>query len=400
MACRLPLVAVPAVARGIAAMAAATLPAMTPALIAPAASADVAYAQVAQIARAANPGRPLLGIRHRVRNDGEAFFISHNVNAFNTLVYQLEIDPVTGAVLDENLEDLLPPLDLETQPVLDRLSELTLDFAPALAIANAATGRTEADVARLDLSSEMFMIFYDVRYHDGARIMVDGATGRVIAHGDEATTDNTTTPALLAANLAAARAAAGPGWVLFDASVLMTAGGLAVDTMFLRPLNGQVKHVTLRGAEMSVEQFLPIGRIQRTVEEIRPQVPTVVVGAEDFLGHVAKTFPGALVADVGLQSQLREDGSIRTRWNTMLLTAAGESIEYAVDATLPIGQGLAFAQLATPRVTGDLTGDGRVLADDLAELFATYGQEYPPHDLDGDGTVRGGDLAILLQHWG
>lgn len=400
MACRLPLVAVPAVARGFAAMAAVTLPALASLLIAPTASADVDCAQVAAIARAANPGRPLLGIKHRVRNDGEAFFISQNVNAFNTLVYQLRIDPATGAVLDENIEDLLPPLNLETQPVLDRLSELTLDFAPAIAIANAATAHAETDVARVDLSSEMFMIFYDVRYADGARVMVDGATGRVIAHGDEATADNTTTPALLATNLAAARAAAGPGWVLFDASVLVTADGLAVEAMFLRPLNGQVKHVTLRGAQMSVAQFLPIGRVQRTVAEIRPQLPTVVVGAEEFLAHVATTFPGTLVADVALQSQLREDGSIRTRWNTTLLTAAGESIEYAVDATLPIGQGLAFAQLATPRVTGDLTGDGRVLADDLAELFATYGQEYPPHDLDGDGTVRGGDLAILLQHWG
>lgn len=400
MARRRPLVALPAVARGFAAMAATALPALAPVLHAPAASADVGCQQLVEIARAANPGKPLLGIRHRVRNDGESFFISQNVNAFNTLVYQLRIDPASGAVLDENVEDLLPPLNLETQPVLDRLSELTLDFAPALAIANAASGRAESDVARLELSSEMFMIFYDVRYADGTRVMVDGATGRVIAHGDEATTDNTTTPALLAANLAAARAAAGPGWVLFDASVLVTADGVAVDAMFLRTLNGQVKQVTLRGAEMSVAQFLPIGRIERTVAEIRPQVPTVVVTAEEFLAHVATTFPGALVADVGLQSQLRGDGSVRTRWGTMLLTAAGQSLEYAIDATLPIGQGLAVAQLATPRVTGDLTGDGRVLADDLAELFATFGQEYPPHDLDGDGTVRGGDLAILLQHWG
>ena len=364
------------------------------------AAAAIDYAQVVQIARLENPGRPLLGIKHRVRSSGESFFVTANVNAFNTIFYQLEIDPATGALLDENIEDILPPLDLETQPVLDRLSELTLDFAPALAIANASTGHTESDVRRVDLSSEMFMILYDVRYTDGVRVLVDGATGRVMAHGDEATADNTATPAQLSAYIGAARAAAGPAWFLFDTQVLVTADGTAATAMFLNPLNGQVKQVEMLGAQMEIAQFLPIGRIQRTVAEIRPRVSGIVVTAEQFIAHVASEFPGAMLGDAGLQSRVREDGSVRTRWSTMLRTAAGESIEYAVDATVPIGKGLGFAQLATPRVTGDLTGDGRVLSDDLAEFFATYGEEYPPHDLDGDGTVRGGDLAILLQHWG
>ncbi|MFO0828406.1 MAG: hypothetical protein U0572_09675 [Phycisphaerales bacterium] len=51
---------------------------------------------------------------------------------------------------------------------------------------------------------------------------------------------------------------------------------------------------------------------------------------------------------------------------------------------------------------GDLTGDGAVLANDLAVLLGFWGPvgPYPPADLNGDGAVDAMDLAILLGNWG
>jgi hypothetical protein len=90
---------------------------------------------------------------------------------------------------------------------------------------------------------------------------------------------------------------------------------------------------------------------------------------------------------------------VRTRWSTTLLTSDGQSIEYSTDATQPIGDGVPLVQLASPRLTGDLDGDGSVGSGDLAQLMLSFGEEYPPHDLDGDGTVGGSDLAFILRHW-
>lgn len=49
--------------------------------------------------------------------------------------------------------------------------------------------------------------------------------------------------------------------------------------------------------------------------------------------------------------------------------------------------------------TGDLDGDGRVAASDLAMLLAAWGLKGSLADLDGDGVVGAADLAILLAGW-
>jgi hypothetical protein len=50
-------------------------------------------------------------------------------------------------------------------------------------------------------------------------------------------------------------------------------------------------------------------------------------------------------------------------------------------------------------VIGDLNGDGKVDAADLAILLGSWGLSGVPADLNGDGVVNGSDLAILLGNW-
>jgi hypothetical protein len=50
-------------------------------------------------------------------------------------------------------------------------------------------------------------------------------------------------------------------------------------------------------------------------------------------------------------------------------------------------------------LAGDLDGNGRVDASDLAAFLAAWGGQGGAADLDGDGIVGAGDLAILLANW-
>ena len=56
-----------------------------------------------------------------------------------------------------------------------------------------------------------------------------------------------------------------------------------------------------------------------------------------------------------------------------------------------------------PQCPGDATGDGLVNAEDLAELFGSWGPCAGAPcvaDFNGDGMVAGADLAITLSGWG
>jgi hypothetical protein len=51
-----------------------------------------------------------------------------------------------------------------------------------------------------------------------------------------------------------------------------------------------------------------------------------------------------------------------------------------------------------PVIPEDITGDGSVGADDLAQLLAAWGTP-GPGDFDGDGVVGASDLGLLLAAW-
>jgi hypothetical protein len=357
----------------------------------------VDFAQAAHIARTANPGRPLVGIKQR-RRDGEWWYATSNINLVNTLTYTLDIDAATGLILGEESEEILPPEDLESAAVLARLPLMQVDFAEALALANQSTARTEADVFRIDLESEFFMLFYQVRYSDGLRRIVDAITGRVHADDDEATLDNAIDPAVMQARIASAQAMAGSAWIVFEASAFLVGDGIATSVLLLNPVNGRVRQVDALGQQATMSSYTPIGRLAEDVAALRAHLSEVVYGPADFLAHVRRVYPGALVGSTKLDSRER-NGTVRTRWGAALLTADGQSIEYSLDATQPIGDGVPLVQLVSPRLAGDVDGDGVVGSGDLAQLMLSFGEEYPPHDFDGDGTVGGSDIAFLLRHW-
>lgn len=60
---------------------------------------------------------------------------------------------------------------------------------------------------------------------------------------------------------------------------------------------------------------------------------------------------------------------------------------------------ISYYDCPAPSIPGDLDGDGRVGAADLAALLAAWGTPGGPADLDHDGQVSASDLTILVANW-
>ncbi len=373
--------------------------AVLPTALASTSIADIGFADAAAIARAQNPNRPLLGMRPRTVG-GVRFLITTNIDEFNTLFYGTKLRVSDGTVFDVDIESILPPTHLETAAVLERLPELTLDFTDAITIANAESQQSDADIKRIELSSVAFMLLFDVRYKNSERVMVDGVTGRIVTPDFAAGADNSVHPAEFASMINEAQETAGSNWVAFHAGTIATPQGIASSVSLFNPINGRVKEIEILAEQIRVLQFTPVGHLASRVAEIRSALATIVVTPAGFLANVESAFPGGRVSGVALDSRIH-NGALRTRWSATILTAASTQVEYAIDATVPVGNGVALAQVAPPAaVPGDFDGDGHVLANDLASFITTFGQDYPPHDLDRDGAVLGSDLTILLSNWG
>ncbi len=365
------------------------------------ASADIGFTGAAAIARQLHPGLPLLGLKHRTQNnDAGGYYHSVCIYPDNSAYETNRLSMVDGSVLESGLETFPLQTAITNAAVLERLPLVTVDFGEALALARQATGRGDEQVARIDLTSELFMIFYDVRYNDRERFRVDAITGQVVSDADIATQANALTTAEYAAYLSRAKTyAPGAGYVMFSEKSLATEQGVGVSVMFFRTSNGRVRQVDMLGKQTLVVDYNPIGHLAEIVAFNFQALPRVVVHAPQFIAHVAHTFPGSRMSGMTLKTRL-VNGEYQPRWTATVLTAALQSVEFSIDPTVPLANGLAISTVPTTPIVGDLNQDGHVLGDDLVELLSQFTLDYPPYDLDHDGVVGGSDLALLLAHWG
>ena len=75
-----------------------------------------------------------------------------------------------------------------------------------------------------------------------------------------------------------------------------------------------------------------------------------------------------------------------------------DALEIAADPTLDADQDGRLDD-CTPAQAGDVNGDGRVDALDLAAVLNAWGSSDPAADLDGSGIVDAADLSTVLNGW-
>ncbi len=116
-------------------------------------------------------------------------------------------------------------------------------------------------------------------------------------------------------------------------------------------------------------------------------VTLTATGSVDETVEIPDVIPEITDAPLGLPTILPPGGTA----NLLVTgTIAGASASIMVDATL---------QATGESDPSDLTGDGRVNADDIMQVLRTWGTNDPHVDLSGNGDVGAEDLARVLGSW-
>ena len=359
--------------------------------------ADIGFRQAAQTARKFNPGRTLVSMRRRATNAG----LQYNTGFIDpkcTVMYGLDLNGTTGFVIGFATEALVYPENLAMQDVLQHLPETTVSFDQALTRLQQHTGRADSLIERIDLASELFMIFYVAQYTDTSRYIVNAITGEVTAAVDLATPANSVSPATYWARIQRAYELSGANasWYPIMGATGTTSLGIPVGITLLNPATGRLKQVEMLGAQYQAIDFMPVGHLLLVTSGLRGVVANTVVSAGQFLALIQQNFPGGKMADMALQAQVNNTGTVVT-WNATILTAAGQSVLYSINAMAPAG---APGNSPHPDRPGDFNCDNHVTGEDLTEILQLYNSENCDHDLDQDGWVKGEDLTILLSNWG
>ncbi len=367
-----------------------------------AASADIGFPAAVDLCRSQVADATLFGVQLRER-DAVLVYEGEMYDSMLASLFAPQFDAATGdfIALDDDApaaEDL-PIL----QEIMDRLGEVTVDFADALDAANAAAGRDDAE--RIIYAIEAGILAYQVDYMDGmTKSYIDAATGGEIPHheNEDEAEDNVPATAVGSA-IALAEATLGAGWMTIGVEVEAEGMGSIVQVLLLNLKSGMLAQADVAGKKvLSVVEFEPIGAQVDMVAEIQAASGSIVVDAAAAVAAAEAEYPGAGVNEVELEAeQEAEKGDTTTlaAWKIELTTVDLIELDFFVDATMPAGEGFRRAAAPVNGIDGDYNADGMVNAADIAELLAGWNAVNPPMDLDGSGRVDAGDLAILLANW-
>ena len=367
-------------------------------LIASTVTADIGFSAAVDASRAAAPAGTLFGIKQRVRNniwiyEGELY------NAALTTQFQPRINRDTGALIRVDLNAVSKSQRAALHPIADRLGEVQIDFAAALAIANASTQRSDAERIAYDL--EAGILAYQVNYFDGVtKIYVDSVTGGVIPHhGANDDMDDTNPSTSVIGAIGVAEGFKGEGWVTIGMESEAEKGGNIVEVLLLDLQSGMLSMVNVGGdAVLSSNDFQPVGSQIARIQRVRNNWNLVHTGLAAAVAAAEGAYPGAGISEAEFAVEV-EDAGTTVQWKINLITADLIEIDYIVDASTPAANGFRFATAPVTVKLGDINRDGVVNARDMAELFDAWGVANPLLDLNGDGVVGSRDLAVIFANW-
>ena len=242
------------------------------------ARADIGFPQAAAIARMLSPGKQLVGMRHRNTNAGPQYNMGF-IDAQCQLLYGVDLNGNTGALIGMAAEVLIYPENLAMQDVWERIPIVNVSFEQAFSLLRKKTGRADSQIDRIDLASELFMIFYAVQYTDGTRYTVDAITGEVLPALDLATPANSVTPATYWSRIQHAFQLSGAdaSWYPVMGVTGTTANGIPVGITLLNPATGRLKQVDMLGTQSQVVDFMPIGHLLQITTPMRGVVANLAV---------------------------------------------------------------------------------------------------------------------------
>lgn len=365
-----------------------------------AATADIGFGAAATLCRERVPGATLVELKLKQQGGG-ARYEGELYDAAVTTRSEVTFDRDTGAFIELKTEGVDGDDASEIAWVIERIDDATIDFAGAIGIANAFSGRSDAK--SVELEGEEGILAFSVEYAGAeVEVYVDAITGGVIPHHEEGDDDveETVAGAVVIEAIGVAESEMGKGWVSIATETEEEKAGLAIEVQLVDLATGDLALVEVsEGAVTSTHVFEPAGSQAARIAVIIANwdlVQTDLVGAIEV---AMAEYPGAGVHEAKLRVEDEKSG-VEVFWKIELVTAQLVELDFFVDATVPAGGGLRYATAPSNALVGDLNLDGTVDALDLSELLALWGVENPAIDLDGDGVIAAGDLAALLANWG
>ena len=363
------------------------------------AAADIGFPAAIDGARAAAPLGTLFGIKQRVRN-GIWIYEGELYNAGLTTRYEPRINRDSGELIRVNVNAVGPKARAGLQPIADRLGGVQVDFAAALANANADTGRTDPERIAYDIQAGL--LAYQVEYFDGVtKSYIDAATGGVIPrHAPDDNDDPSNPSTVILSALGLASSHMGEGWVAIGFENEFEDGGNIVEVLLINLKSGMASIVNVGGdAVLSSGEFSPVGRQAEKIADIRANWGSVSVELPAAVEMAEAAYPGARLLESSLKVEI-EDAGTTMNWKINLITADGFELDYLVTASG--GSGGAFRRATAPVTTraGDFNLDGVVNSLDLGEVFNAWGTFNPLIDVDGNEIVGAPELSAVISNWG
>jgi len=363
------------------------------------ASADIGFPAAIDAARAAAPQGTLFGITQRTRS-GVWIYEGSLYNADLTTRYEPRINRDSGELIRVNINPVNAKARVALQPIADRLGEVQVDFAAALATANADTGRSDPQRIQYDLESGI--LAYQVDYFDGVtKSYVDAATGGIIPrHGPDDGADPSNPSTVILSALGLAQSHKGEGWVAIGFENEAENGGNIVEVLLINLDSGMASIVNVGGdAVLSSGEFTPAGRQAEKIAAIRANWGAVNTELSAAVEMAEAAYPGSSLHEAALKVEAEDAGTAMT-WTINLVNAGGFEVDYLVSASAGSGGNFRRATAPVAARVGDFNLDGVVNSADLTEVFSAWGTFNPFIDIDGNEIVGSAEVAAVISNWG
>ncbi len=363
-----------------------------------AAEADIGFVAAVSTCRQLVPNRTLTAIRQRQRNNVWVYE-GDLVNTPPTEVTTATINRDTGATIDIATIALPPAEVAATAQALQRLRYATIDYAQALATANAFAAQSNAE--RMLLLYEAGVLAFRVSYFTGGTIVpVDSITGGVVpAFVPGLGIEPTVSAAEMAGAIAHAQWRAGTNWTAIEAWANERVDGTTVRVLLANRVTGELMNPeVVQGFYISAPAFAPIGSQVARAAAVAAGTSPVACPAIGALTDVQSRAPLLGVNRLALEVRTVKNSTTYT-WVTGFVGADGIERDARANAAAPCNASAVAIVAPVDLIAGDLNRDGVVDARDLAELLASWGAINPLLDLDEGGSVDAADLAILLSNW-
>lgn len=365
-------------------------------LLAAPAIADVSMSEAIGIAGKAVSNRTLVEVS---LHDDEGVWRVEFVNAALTNVLEVDINAVTGAIVDQDLDSIDPDDAVVYARIFSDPQGLVVGFVEAVEAASAVAPQGNfPSYAEIDI--EAGILAYSVEFWpSGAKYYVDAATGVVASyHDDDGADSELLQPAVLLASIDAAVAASGLPVLSAEAEDEHWRDGrdaAVVEVLQWDAETGEVLLAVVDAATSTVissTRFVPSGSQMARLQPVISALPLVTRSYASAIDAALVAHPGALgIHEVSLEI---EGGGIFIE--VELVNAVGIEIDVLVDATAMTA---AASRASVAYHPCDYNLDGRVDGTDLAELLAAWGSMNPLYDWDGDQQVTGVELGALLAAW-